>query len=318
MTASSPIPARADDVRDAAAARTRRAQLDAQLAAAERLVAERDGETASLRRDLGIEQADVRRLEGLSPTRLWATLRGDAEERLAVEKAEADAAARALAAAEARLAHAVADADRIRAERDGLGDVDGAYRDALAGYEAALHAGAAPAAAELAHLSEQLGELAAESREIDEAAHALHVARVALAGALDKLDSAGGWSTYDTFFGGGMVADLMKHSRIDEATTAFTHVNRALETLATELADIDAPAVRGVEISESLAVFDVLFDNIFADWMVRERIAEAREGAVALGDRLAQLAQYLNQRAADAAGVQAAVAQRREAILTAV
>lgn len=196
--------------------------------------------------------------------------------------------------------------------------MEAAYRAALARYRAALTASDAPQAAELAHLSRQLGELTAESREIDEAARALHAARVALADALQMLDSAGGWSTYDTFFGGGMITDLMKHSRIDEATASLTQVNRALERLSVELADIDAPALRGVEISQTLAVFDVLFDNVFADWMVRERISQARDGALALGDRLAQLAQYLGQRAADAAGVHAAVAAKREAILTSV
>ncbi|WEK13266.1 MAG: hypothetical protein P0Y48_12510 [Candidatus Microbacterium phytovorans] len=318
MSEPSSIPALADAVKDAVTARTRHAQRDAQLAVAERLVAEREAETANLQRDLGKELADVRRLDGISPTRLWATLRGNAEEQRAVEQAEADAAARALAAAQARLAHARDDADRLRREREELGDVEVAYRAALARYEAALTASDAPQAAELAHLSRQLGELAAESREIDEAAQALHAARVALADALQKLDSAGGWSTYDTFFGGGMITDLMKHSRIDEATASLTQVNRALERLSVELADIDAPALRGVEISQTLAVFDVLFDNVFADWMVRERISQARDGALALGDRLAQLAQYLGQRAADAAGVHAAVAAKREAILTSV
>lgn len=317
MTASS-LAALADAVRAAAADRTRRGHLDAQAAAAQRLVDERRREHEELARAVTAEEADVRRVERLSPTRLWLTLRGEAEERLAVERAEADAAVRAAAAAQSRLDDALREVSRVRREADALGPVDRAYASALDAYEAALTVSDAPQAAELVHLSRQLGELTAESREIDEAARALHAARVALADALQKLDSAGGWSTYDTFFGGGMITDLMKHSRIDEATASLTQVNRALERLSVELADIDAPALRGVEISQTLAVFDVLFDNVFADWMVRERISQARDGALALGDRLAQLAQYLGQRAADAAGVHAAVAAKREAILTSV
>lgn len=320
MSATPPAPSGRDELAEAvgaaAADRARRHHLDAQLEVAERLVAERIGEGDRLRRQRDIEEADVRRLEGLSPTRLWATLRGDAVERLAVDKAEADAAARAVVAAEARLAHARADAERVRAERAALGDVEGAYRRALDDYEAALQAQGAPAAAELGQLLEQLGTAAAESREIDEAARALEDARAALRTARGRLDSAGGWSTYDTFFGGGLFTDLMKHSRIDEATTAFVAVNRALERLSTELADIAAPGVRGVQISESLAVFDVLFDNVLADWVVRERIAQAKTHADELEIRLEGLSRYLADRASQAARAIAELSAKRERILT--
>lgn len=307
----------ADAVRAAVAARTRRGHLDAQLSVAQALVEERRREHDELARALTVEEADVRRLEGLSPTRLWLTLRGDVDERLAVERAEADAAARAVTQAQARLDEAVAGMRRVREDRDALGAVDRAYAEALDAYEAGLATTGAPEAVELTHLLENLGRAGADAREIDEASRALEAARAALAVALEKLDSAGGWSTYDTFFGGGMIADLMKHSRIDEATRAFTAVNRTLERLAVELADIDAPPIRGVEISQTLAVFDVLFDNVFADWMVRERIAQARAGAVDLHERLSALADYLARRAADTAGVLAALTGRRERLLTA-
>jgi len=307
----------ADAVRSAADDRARRDQLGARIAVAERLAADRRGEHESLRESLRIEEADVRRLERVSPTRLWATLRGDVDERLAVERAEATAAANALAAAGSRLQEAEAAAERLRRERDGLGDVDGSYARALAAYEEGLRSSGSPVAAELAHVAENLGAATADRREIDEAAAALTDARVALHAALERLESAGGWSTYDTFFGGGMIADLVKHDRLDAATAAFTQVNRALERLSTELADIDAPAVRGVEISQSLAVFDVLFDNILSDWMVRDRIAQARQNAVDLDRRLAELDRYLDQRSADTAGVIAALTRRREDILTA-
>lgn len=317
MTVSPSLLALADAVRDAADRRARRAQLDSQLRVAEELVATRRDELRPLEQAQAAEEADVRRLERLSPARLWATIRGDVEERVAVEQAEADTAARATVAARARLDDAKASATRVRAERDGLGDVESAYARALDAYEAGLaDAGGAPAT-ELAHVAENLGRVAAEQKEIDEAALALRQATVALDHAVDRLESAGGWATYDTFFGGGMVADLVKHSRIDEATRAFVAVNRALERLSVELADLDLPAVRGAEISQGLAVFDVLFDNIFSDWMVQSRIAEARDRAYRLRSLLAGLAAELDGRAARAAGVMAALTARREEILTA-
>ena len=66
-------------------------------------------ELADLQRTLQVEQTDVRRLEKLSPTKIWATLRGDTADRLAIERAEADAAQLAVAGAQARLDSAIAD-----------------------------------------------------------------------------------------------------------------------------------------------------------------------------------------------------------------
>ncbi len=315
MPASSDLAVLADAVRAAAAVRTRSAHLDAQLEEADALVLTRRRELDELQRQHVVERADVRRLERLSPTRLWATLRGEAEERLAIEKAEADAAGRAAVAAQQRLDPAVSAAQRVKAERAQLGNADLAYREAVSVFEAALQEAGGTTASKITAVVDELGRVSEESREIDEASRALHHARAALAEAYRLLDSAGGWATYDTFFNGGFVADLVKHSRIDEATQAFVQVNRALEGLSRELADIDAPALRGVEISESLAVFDVLFDNIFSDWMVRDRIAQAKNQAIDLAARLDDLARYLTDRASDAAHRTAELTARRERVV---
>ncbi|MCT9819385.1 hypothetical protein N3K63_03690 [Microbacterium sp. W1N] len=305
-------------LRAAAEARARRRQLDERFAVAGDLVQTRERELEALRETLVGEAADVERLERLSPSRLWATLRGDAEERLAIEKAERDTAAQAVAAAEKRLAQARAEAEPLIREGDELGDVEGRHTAALAALDERVRATGGPAAAELTAIADDLGATAAQRREVREAHAALRTAGAALQEALGELDSAGGWSTYDTFFGGGFLTDLVKHNRIDAATAAFARTNRALEHLAVELADIGAAPVDGVEVSESLAVFDVLFDNIFSDWMVRGRIATARADAGRLGARLGELGRYLAGRDRELAARLATLAARREELLHAV
>ncbi len=293
----STIDSLADAVRLAATDRARYEQLTAQLDAATALQQLRQRELADLQDRLRIERADVRALERVSPTRIWAVLRGTAEERLAVEQAEAAAAEYAAAGAQSRLDHAAVDADRVRSERAALGDVAAAYDRALAAYEVGLHARGGAVAAQLTRVATALGEAAAERREIAEATAALQIALTALDRATTKLSSAGGWATYDTFFGGGLIGDLVKHSSMSDAAAEFTQVNRALERLSTELADIDAPPLAGIQVSETLAVFDVLFDNILSDWMVRDRIAQARGRADDLRTRLGDLSGYLARRA---------------------
>ncbi|WP_062295897.1 hypothetical protein [Demequina maris] len=314
----SSLVAPAEAVRVAAENRARRRHVAAQLETAATLVATRRDELAELERTLQAERADVGRLEQLSLTRIWAALRGDTADRLAVERAEADAASLAVASAQRRFDSAHREYTKVRREHDGLSGVDRAYTDALAEYESALRAAGGRGAAELTTIAEDLGTAGARRREITEAVGALQDTRQALGRALESLDSAGGWSTYDTFFGGGLVADMVKHFKIDAATEAFTRVNRALERLSVELADIGVSALDGVDISTTLAVFDVLFDNIVSDWMVRDRIAQARSRAYDLRDRLADLADELAAHARDnAAGITALLA-RREEILTAV
>lgn len=311
------LAALADVGRAAAEARARHKRLGVQLETTGALVETRRGELVDLQRGLQIEQSDVRRLEKLSPTKIWATLRGDTADRLAIERAEADTARLAVAGAQARLDGAITDDARLRREHDALYAADHAYGEALAAYEIALHAVGGRDAAELTEIADQLGLAAARQREITEAVDALRATRAALDEALGKLDSAGGWSTYDTFFGGGFVADTVKHSNVSEATDALTQVNRALERLSSELADLGASTVDGVDISDTLAVFDVLFDNILSDWMVMDRISEARASAQKLDDRLAQLAEQLAASAVENSTQIGTLLARREAILTA-
>lgn len=305
----------ADALRHAAEQRARRDQLAASEQTASALVSQREAELRELTEKLRIEAADVRRLERFSPAQVWGLLRGDIDDRLSVERAEHQAAEHAVAGAGERLAHAQAELDRIRTETAALGDVDAAFDAALDEREQELRRAGSDAADELVRLETEAGALAAETRELAEATAALSRASDALAAAQSALDSAGGWSTYDTFFGGGMVADMIKHERIGESARAFTVVNRALESLSSELADIDAPPLEGVRISETLAVFDVLFDNIFSDWSVRERISEAQNASADLRHRLTGLGRYLADRSTAVTERATARASRREALL---
>lgn len=98
-------------------------------------------------------------------------------------------------------------------------------------------------------------------------------AAVALSEAANSLSRAGGWSTYDTFLGGGFLASLIKQDHSADAADAIAGVHHALHRLRSELADVDLPSDPLVELPGGpLLVMDALFDNIFSDWMVDSRI----------------------------------------------
>jgi len=257
--------------------REERARLERRLDEARTRVQEAEAPVAERAGALEREQRDVERLESFSPTRIWAGLTGRRDTDLDRETAERDAARYALADVQARLATARWDADAYAEQVRGLRDVEGRYRSALAAKDAWLREQDPASGERLAALAEERGRLEAEDHELAEA-HAAGVrARDRLLEADRLLGSAGGWSTWDTFGGGGLVTDMMKYGRIDEATAQLRLADEALRAFSRELADVRMAAVRGVDVGEMTRLFDVWFDNIFSDWAVRDRIRDATE-----------------------------------------
>ena len=262
------------------------------------------------------EAADVAALESWSPTRIWAGLRGSRQSDLSREEAELQAAAYAVATAEQRHLAAVAQADQVAASIRALGDVEGRYVEALADKERLLVATETGPAGELVEIAERLGEMAAESKEIDEADAAGRDAYAQLDAAVDLLGDARSWSTWDTFGGGGLITDVMKYNRMDKASATLRKANVRLRRLRIELADVDLSGVPDVVVSDLLQTFDVWFDNIFSDWSVRSRIGEALAAATRARHDVQQVAGVLRGRREEVTSETERLTTRRAEILT--
>jgi hypothetical protein len=225
------------------------------------------------------EQADVERLEGLSLTRVLVSLRGARDDRLARERAEAEAARYQLADAEARLAAIRREQAAAQARLDDLATAPAEYAAVLDEKERVLAASADPRRERLLALADERGRLTGELHEIAEAVQAARVAADDLALVRDGLRNASGWSTYDTFFGGGVLSSAMKHSRLDATAFAAARADRSLAVLRTELADLPnvAPTAPQLSVGNLTRFVDVWFDNIFTDLAVRGRIKQAEQ-----------------------------------------
>lgn len=92
---------------------------------------------------------------------------------------------------------------------------------------------------------------------------------------LESLSSAQSWGTFD-LLGGGLIADMAKHSHLDEAQEKVERLQGALRRFKTELADVEIIADMQVSIDGFLRFADYFFDGLFADWSVMNRISEAR------------------------------------------
>jgi hypothetical protein len=181
-----------------------------------------------------------------------------------------------LVAAQSRRAELAAALAEVESRRAVLEDVPARYEAVLAEKEQWIRAHGGPAAAALWQLAAERGDVEAALRELDEAAGAADDARRALVDTQRHLDAAGDWSAFDTFFGGGLIASSVKHSRLDQASAAAARADRALAVLRGELADVGVAGPGGITVDGLTRFADIWFDNILTDLAVRDRIGRAR------------------------------------------
>lgn len=210
------------------------------------------------------EQEDVEELERLSFASFLARIRGEQAERLDQERREA-------VAAKARY--------------------DAARRD-LEDLEARFQAAQKERAKRLIQIGCDLDSLGAQIRELDEAICAGKDVGYALDQMIGQLDSAAGWGTWD-ILGGGMLATMAKHGRMNDAQNAAFQARQAISRFRTELADVSQLRVPDLQVGEFTSFADYFFDGLFVDLYIQDKIGTARrsaeETAAQVEDLLSQL-----------------------------
>ena len=291
------------------------ARLTGQLGTVQSALADAEARLARATEVLAGEAADVQKLEDFSPTLIWATMRGNRDERLEAERAEHRAAEYEVATAQNAVRSAERERSAVRAALDGLGDVAARRAAALAAKEAWVVAAGANGAAELGLLAAEVGAGRGELTELREVITAAAGASSALAGARRHLDSAGNWATYDTF-GGGFLADMVKRQKMDQAVELMRRADESLRVLSRELGDLGRDGVGGIEVGDLVGAFDIWLDDIFSDWTVMNRINEARDR---VREALGAVGQVHDGAAERATALEARLAEldaRRERLLT--
>lgn len=112
-------------------------------------------------------------------------------------------------------------------------------------------------------------------REIREAMEAADEALRCLHAAQERLNSARNWGIYD-ILGGGMLATMVKRSRMSDAQQELAQAKAALRRFAGELRDVGETLDSGLGTGDFLAFADYFFDGAVADWLVQSRISDAR------------------------------------------
>lgn len=113
-------------------------------------------------------------------------------------------------------------------------------------------------------------------REMQEAIEAGEKALQSLGAAKEKLDSARNWGIFD-MLGGGLISDMVKHSKMNAAASLMEKAKYDLQIFQRELKDVQVSMDLRMEISSFLSFADFFFDGIFADYLVQNKITDARE-----------------------------------------
>lgn len=238
--------------------------------------AEALADTERLRRVWSAEQKDVEDLGRLSFASIAAKLSGRGEERLEREEAEACAARMKYDAAERQLAEIRQEIAGCEAELRADQGCEVRFRQVLEEKREALKLENSAAAERIIALEERLAELQSRLRELEEARSAGEDVRRRLDQVLASLGSAENWGTWDVI-GGGLLTDMMKYSRLDEAQHSMEQMQSALRRYRRELADVAALHIGDFRPDGFTWTLDVLFDNIFFDWSVLEQISNSRD-----------------------------------------
>lgn len=222
------------------------------------------------------EERDVDRLERLTLSSVLAALKGDKGQRIDRERAEAYAARLRLQEAERRLEEIQAEIaereERIRKNAD----CEERYAALLREKETELRRADPALAAKLADLERRELEMTVRQKELREAISAGETALASMDEALDRLGSAENWGLWD-LVSDGILGDIMKYSRLDEAQAHIEQLKDDLRRYQAELADVALVRDFDVRPGEWMQFADVFFDNIFTDWMVQSHIEKSRE-----------------------------------------
>ena len=110
---------------------------------------------------------------------------------------------------------------------------------------------------------------------INDAIAAGEQALSSLYAAKQKLDSAKGWSWVD-LFGGGFITDMIKHSKMEDASQYMEDAKYHLKIFQQELRDVQLSVDLDMDVSSFLSFADIFFDGLIADYLVQSKIEDAR------------------------------------------
>lgn len=109
-----------------------------------------------------------------------------------------------------------------------------------------------------------------------------------------KFTSARNWGFFD-ILGGGFLVDLIKHSKLGDASNTMNKINYLLNDLQRELKDIVIPTDFSMNTATFATFADFVFDGFLADVYMQSKIMTSLDQINELHRRLNILQSQLNE-----------------------
>jgi len=253
---------------------SRRNQLESQRASLRKQLDELDLKVHMLRDAANREQYDVTELEGLSFASIWAKISGSYDEKLRQEKKEAFAAAAKYESAMKELEYITEEYHRLAGLQSDLEKVDVEYQQVLKEKRETLAAAGDESAKKILEQEQRIAYLHVQKKELEEAYQAGCSAMDVANRIADSLNSASGWATWD-LLGGGLIADIAKHSHMNAAQKEIQTLQNALRRFRTELADVKIDDDLDFQMDGFTSFGDWFLDGLLFDWMAMGHISKS-------------------------------------------
>ncbi len=234
------------------------------------------------------ENYDVEKLEQGSIMGFFYSLTGKLAEKLEKEKREALSAKLKYEQTLEDIIDIESAIEKLTSERTNYQESKNEYEKLYSQKKRMLLEENGAYAQEIMDLTERVNHLRINIKEIDEALEVGQEALQHMENALGYLSKAQGWGTFD-LLGGGLVADLAKHSHLDSARGEVAEAQLALHHFQAELADIQITAEMKINIQGFITFADFFFDGIISDWFVQTRINDSKASVEEATDQVAAI-----------------------------
>lgn len=247
-----------------------------------------------LKKILEKENSDVDKLNKKSFSSIFYSAIGKLEGRLEEEQREALAAKLKYNQAMYDLENIEYEIDKLLRERDGYKNCKSQYDSLYAQKKELLIKTDENTAKKILDISQRLNDSQNKIKELREAIQAGNNAVDSLENALSGLSSAEGWGTWD-LFGGGLIADLAKHSRLDDTKYEVERAQTLLRKFNTELADVKINSDIYIETDGFAKFADIFFDGFIADWFMQSKIRDSYDNVSSVKNQVETVIDKLTQ-----------------------
>jgi len=219
------------------------------------------------------EEQDVKDLEKTSLTSLYYSVMGNKKQQLNKEQVEFFAAKLKFDSCQSSITSLKGEVQAYQKTIDQCDKYETEYIESVKNNP---NSGSDEENKKLIEITDEIEKLKLNNIQVNEAIAAGRLAKAALKGVIEKMQSASNWGIFD-MIGGGLIVSAIKHSKINQSQNMIENVKVLIEKFNREISDINNAINTDlkIKIGGFKKFADYFFDGIIFDWMVQSKISKS-------------------------------------------